>query len=124
MDWISSNIAAILVISGLATVSMGYQALAPARALRQSFGTEVSDPMALWQASQNGVVVAALGFLLIAAAFDPGVRAAAVATVGATKLVFAARVLLGDSRWRGKPITMAAVADLAMVAVFAAYLIA
>jgi hypothetical protein len=121
--WIEANIDTILIVTGIATLSMLFQAIAPARALHQNYGFATQDRFVLDLARQNGILIAAIGALLLAAAFDPALRATAMLVAGATKVTFAGRILSRRAAWRGKPILIAAAFDLVTVGVFAWYLV-
>jgi hypothetical protein len=117
--WIEENVAIVLAVCGLATMTMAFQAVAPMRALRHSYRATVDDGLTLGLASQNGVLIAALGALLLCAAFEPALRVPVILAAGATKALFAARVL---ARHRDKPVVLAAAADVAMLGLFGWYL--
>ena len=46
MNWLVSNIRAIMLVSGVLTVTMVYAAIAPEAALRSNFGDSLSGPIA------------------------------------------------------------------------------
>ncbi len=124
MSVLTDNIQWVLLICGLMTLSMIQGLFAPRFTMRAYFGEAPDSPatdalMRSWSA-----LVALSGLFLIYAGYTPDVRTAAVAVVGAGKLVFVLLLLSQPRRFfRGQAVT-AILLDSLMVLVFTAYLVA
>jgi hypothetical protein len=114
----------VLVISGAATCSMLVQALAPRVALRFIFGEDITNPGALLVARSWGAMIFVSGLLLIASAWHSEWRVPVVIATIAGKSGFALLVLANGSRYLARPAFGMAIADLAIVALLAWFLLA
>jgi hypothetical protein len=124
MSWIVDKIKGILLVTGALTFTMVYAAIAPRAALRSNFGEGLDGPVAEIVVRNWGALIALVGALLLAAAFDPPIRRAAVAFAGASKLVFILLVLAFGRQFLGHQVGVAVAVDSVMVLLFALYLLA
>lgn len=122
MDVIVTQFKWIMLVGGLATLSMLQAAVAPRAAFRMMFGDEPAEPLTLLLARNWGVLVALTGAMLLWGAFHPEVRTLVLLVAGASKLAFIGLVL-GHPPYRRKAIVPLLVDGL-LVALFAVYLIA
>jgi len=122
VSWIAQNIVWILIVCGVATCSMLAMAVAPRFAVRYVFGEEASGAVSDVMARTWGVMIFASGAALIYAAFDESVRLPVIVLAIIGKGAFSASVLASNLR-KQRAFAMA-LADLAMVALFAWYLVA
>lgn len=123
MSLVVAHIKAIMLVSGLLTCTMFLAAVAPQAALRATFGQTLDGPVADMVVRNWGALIGLVGTMLIYGAFVPAVRSLVLAIAGISKLVF-----MGLIAAHGQPfLSHAAVpvgADLLMVALYAAYLVA
>jgi hypothetical protein len=77
-DVITSNIAAILILTGALTSVALLQFIAPAPVLRTIFGEAPTDEVGLAVARHWGLLTFLVGALLVYSAFHPSVRAPAM----------------------------------------------
>lgn len=125
MVWITENIFWILIIAGVLNFSAAAFAFSPQRAFKSAFGHELpNDPAVHILARTLGVVVAAVGALLIMAAFDEQARFWVLIFASLGKLVFAGQLIAHGRRYRSSRAYLAAVVDLVMVAIFLIYVAA
>ena len=122
MNWIVHNIVWILIACGIATSSMLAMAIAPRFMVRYVFGEQASGAVSDVMARTWGVMIFASGAALIYAAFDETVRVPVMVLAVIGKAAFSASVLTTGLR-RQRAFAMA-LADVAMVALFAWYLAA
>lgn len=109
---------AVLLVTGVMTAGVAVGALAPGRLLALLLGIERPDAATRLMARHWSPLVALVGALLIAAAFHPELRAAAMAVAAAEKIALGILLLASPLRTRG--FTLCAVgADAVMVALFA-----
>lgn len=123
MNLIASNIAWIMIVSGLLTASMVQAAISPKAALRSMFGESLEGPLAEIVVRNWGALIALIGAMLIYGAYDPSVRPLVLVIAGASKLVFIALVLGQGGRYLKSQVRIAVAIDIAMVALFALYLL-
>jgi hypothetical protein len=112
----------ILVVSGAVTAVGGLFAAATPRALlRIVFGVSDAGAATLFFARHWGVLIFAVGALLVWAAYDPSLRVAVLAAAALEKLVVVALIFFGPLR-RTQLMTVAAVADGTFAVLYLAYL--
>ncbi len=112
----------ILVFSGGVTSLGGlFAAAAPRALLRAVFGVGEADAALLFFARHWGVLIFAVGALLVWAAYDPSLRTAVLAAAALEKLVIVAMILFGPLR-RTQLMTVAAAADGTFAILYLAYL--
>jgi hypothetical protein len=121
--WIDHNIGWVLEISGLLTCSMLLYALAPRMFHEFVFGEDVNQPSAVLALRSWGVMIFGSGALLVYAAYHPEFRDAIVLFSIAGKSSFILPVLFDTGRLIRKPAFPMALADVAMVLLFAWYLL-
>ena len=124
MAWIVANIAQIMIVSGVLTMTMIYAVVAPEAALRSTFGESVSGPVANLVVRNWGALIGLVGAMLIYAASRPALRRMALTGAASSKAVFIALVLSNGGRFLGYQAGIAVIVDLIWVAVFATYLLA
>jgi galactitol-specific phosphotransferase system IIB component len=122
VSWIAANIRWILIVCGVATSSMLAMAVAPRFTVRYVFGEQASGAVSDVMARTWGVMIFASGAALIYAAFDGSIRLPVIVLAIIGKGAFSASVL--STRLRRQRAFAMALADLAMVALFAWYLAA
>lgn len=83
-----------LVIFGSVTLIMMGAVIAPSAVLEATFGTTVSDPLALMIVRSWGALIGLMGALLITAAWHPGQRFGSVLVVMVSKIVFLGLLVL------------------------------
>jgi hypothetical protein len=113
-----------MLVSGALTCTMIYAAIAPQAALRSTFGETLEGPVAEIVVRNWGALIALVGAMLIYGAFDPLGRPLILTVAGLSKLVFIGLVLTHGGQYLGHQAGLAVGIDLAMVALFLAYLIA
>lgn len=124
MSWVVAHVRSIMLVSGLLTATMLYAAVAPQSALRATFGTGLEGPVAEVVVRNWGVLIAAIGGLLIYAAGNPAVRPAAAAVAGATKAAFLLLLMLWGRDFIAGPAIVPFVSDVVQVALLGTYLFA
>ena len=118
---ITSHIEAVLIVTGVCTASVLVLFFLPSSVLRQIIG---DDPGAVSIALLRhwGLLLFCIGALLVYAAFHPTVREPAVVLASLEKLGFA--VCVFGTLLRQRPmVSVMAAADLAMVLLYALYLV-
>ena len=118
---ITSNIEAILIVTGALTATMLVQFVAPSWMVRHTFGEVPSGAASIALARHWGLLLFCVGALLIYAAFHPTVRESTVVLASVEKAGFVACVFGTSLRQRPIASVMAA-GDAIMVLVFALYL--
>jgi len=118
---ISSNIEAVLVVTGVLTAGILVQFVAPSWTLRHTFGEVPSGTMSIALARHWGLLLFCVGALLIYAGFHPAVRKPAVVLASIEKAGFVGCVFFTSLR-RRPVVAMMATADALMVLVYALYL--
>ena len=116
-------IVAVMIISGLLTLTMLYAAFAPAAAIQSMFQETPDGAMAAVVVLNWGVLIGLMGALLIYGALHKPVRAAALIIAGASKIAFIALVLAQGERYLSG-LGAAVAVDSVMVVLFAVFLIA
>ena len=118
---ISSNIEAVLVVTGVLTAGMLVQFVAPSWILRHAFREVPSGAASIALARHWGLLLFCIGGLLIYAGFHPAVRKPAVLLASIEKAGFVACVL-GTSLRHRPVVAMMAIADAVMLLVYGLYL--
>ncbi len=118
---LGKTIPAIMMVSGLLTLTMLYAAIAPAAAVQQMFQETPQQAMAAIVVPNWGVLIGLMGALLIFGAFNPGSRRLALAVAGASKLAFIGLVLAQGERYLAG-VGLAVAIDSVMVVLFAVFL--
>jgi hypothetical protein len=124
MTWILGGIRWVMIVSGVLTSTMVYAAIAPQAALQSSFGETLTGPVAEVVVRNWGALIALVGGMLIYGAFRPASRPLVLVVAGASKAIFIALVLSQGGRFLGRQAGVAVVVDLAMIGLFAWYLVA
>jgi hypothetical protein len=122
MSWIVGNIEWVLVVAGLGTCSMLYQALAPRAAWRTVFGEEAQGAVAEFMARSWGVMIFSAGILLIYAAWHPETRFPILLYAIVGKLSFTLQVF-ATPRFHRRLAFVLALADLVIIALLGWYLL-
>ena len=123
MNWLVRSMKWIMLVTGVLTASIFYYAIAPNAALTADFGHGLDGPLAELIVRNWGVLVGLVGLMLIYGAVNPVVRPLVVIVAGASKVVFVALVLSNGARYLASQAGVAIVIDVAMIALFAWYLI-
>lgn len=125
MKWISNNVKWLMVISGALTCTMVYAAINPQGALKSNFGDTIEGGAIGEIVVRNwGILIALMGAMLIAGAFNPPARALILTIAGASKIAFIALVLTFGSTLLAYQVGTAVVLDSIMVLLYALSLIA
>jgi hypothetical protein len=119
---ITSNIEAILIVTGALTATMLAQFVAPLWTLRHTFGEVPSGAVSIVLARHWGLLLFCVGALLVYSAFHPTLREPAVVLASIEKAGFVACVF-GTSLRRRLMSSIMAAADTLMVFIFALYLV-
>ena len=122
MAWLVRNIHILMIISGVLTLTMVYAMIAPADAVRSTFGETVDGAAADIVVRNWGALIGLMGAMLIYAARKPALRPMALATAGASKAVFIGLVLAHGGRFLDDQAGVAIVVDAIWVVTFAIYL--
>ena len=122
MEFIVGNFKWVMLVGGLITLSMISAAVAPRLTFRMMFADEPQGPLGLLLARSWGVLIGLTGAMLVWGAFHPEARTLVLLVAGVSKLTFIALVL-SHPPYRAKALVPLAV-DGALVALFAAYLLA
>ncbi len=121
--WIDHNIGWVLEISGLLTCSMLLYAIAPRMVHEFIFGEDIAEHSGVLALRSWGIMIFGSGALLVYAAYHPEFRDAIVLFSIAGKSSFIVPVLFDSGRLLRKPAFPMALADVAMVLLFAWYLL-
>ena len=122
MNFVSTSIKWIMLVSGALTCTMIYTAIAPQAALQSTFGETLDGPLASVVVRSWGVLITLVGASLIYGAFHPPVRALVLTIAGVSKLAFVALVLSHGGRYLGQQAAIAIALDSLWVVLFAWYL--
>jgi hypothetical protein len=114
--------AAVMIVSGLLTLTMLYAAIAPNAAMQAFFGESVESQAVSIVVANWGVLIGLMGALLIYGALNPASRKLTLVVAGASKLAFVALILSQGDRYLSG-LGAAAAIDSVMVALFAGYVI-
>jgi hypothetical protein len=124
MQWIHRIIKWIMFVSGVLTATMFYAAIAPAAALRSTFGESLEGDLAEIVVRNWGLLVGMIGALLIFGAFRGSYRRPILLVAILTKTAFIGLVLTYGNRFLGNQAGIAIAIDAVAVTLFALYLIA
>ena len=122
MNWIVGKMKWIMLLAGVLTCTMLYAAVAPQAALRATFGETLEGPLAEIVVRNWGALITLVGAMLIYSAFNPASRPLVLTVAGISKLVFIGLVLAQGAKYLGTAGVALAI-DLALVTLFALYLI-
>lgn len=122
MSWVVSNIKWIMLVSGVLTCTMLYAAIAPNAALEFMFGETLQGPLAEIVVRNWGVLIGAVGLMLIYGAFNAHVRKLVVVVALSSKLAFIGLILAFGSNYLSK--TGASILfDAVVIGLFVMYLV-
>ena len=119
---ITSNIEAILIVTGVLTATMLAQFVAPSWAVRLAFGEAPSGPASMVLARHWGLLLFCVGALLVYSAFHIPLREPAVVLALVEKAGFVACVFGTSLRQRRIPSIMAT-GDAVMAVIYVLYLL-
>jgi hypothetical protein len=119
---ITSNIEAILIVTGALTATMLAQFVAPAWLVRHTYGKAPSGSVSIALARHWGLLLFCVGMLLVYAAFHPPLREPAVVLASVEKAGFVACVF-GTSLRQHPIAAIMAAGDAIMVLVYVLYLV-
>ena len=122
MNWIVGKMKWIMLLAGVLTCTMLYAAVAPQAALRATFGETLEGPLAEIVVRNWGALITLVGAMLIYGAFNPASRPLVLTVAGISKLVFIGLVLAQGAKYLATAGVALAI-DLALVTLFALYLI-
>ena len=123
MKWIVAKIKWIMLITGILTASMFYNAIAPDAALRSSFGQGLEGPLAELIVRNWGVLVGLVGLMLIYGAFVPPARRLVLSVAALSKAAFVILLLTVGHDYLGQRIGVALWVDGLEVLLFVTYLL-
>jgi hypothetical protein len=121
-DLITSNIEAVLIVTGAFTAVGLAPFVAPSCVLRHTFGEVHSGPVSITLARHWGLLLFCVGALLVYSAFHPQLRVPAVVLASVEKVGFVACVL-GTSLRKRPIVAMTAATDAVMVVIYVLYLV-
>ncbi len=124
MLFIVGKIKWIMLVSGALTCTMIYAAIAPQAALQGMFGETLQGPLAEIVVRNWGVLITAIGAMLIYGAYHTESRTPVLAVAALTKLTFIALVLAQGSRYLNQQAGIAVAIDAVWVVLYACYLVA
>jgi hypothetical protein len=113
---------AIMVISGLLTLTMLYAAVSPVAASQSFFQETPEGAMASIVVPNWGVLIGLMGALLLYGAFHAPSRKLALVIAGASKIAFIALILMQGDRYLSG-LQGALIVDAVIVVLFAIYLV-
>jgi hypothetical protein len=117
---IAAHIQPLLVITGLITALVVVMFVAPHPLLKLMFNVERPDWVTLFVARHWGLLIGLVGMLLVYAAYDPGVRAAAMALAAAEKIAGVGLILFTPLE-RTTAMWMVVFGDGAMAVIYLMY---
>ena len=123
MAWLVDNMKWVMLISGVLTCTMVYGAIAPQGALRSMFGENLEGPLAEIIVRNWAALITLSGVMLIYGAYVTEARQLVLMAVSASKVIFISLALSQFGRYGLRQAGIAAVIDMVMVALFAAYLV-
>jgi len=122
MSWVVRNIKWIMLISGVLTCTMLYAAIAPNAALEFMFGETLQGPLAEIVVRNWGMLIGAVGLMLIYGAFNAHVRKLVVVVALSSKLAFIGLIFAFGANYLSK--TGASILfDAAVIVLFVMYLV-
>ncbi len=123
MNWIVKPIKVIMLIAGILTATMFYDAIAPDAALRSAFGQGLDGPLAELIVRNWGVLVGLVGLMLIYGAFVPPARRLVLSVAALSKAAFVTLLLTVGHAYLGQRIGLALWVDGLEVLLFLTYLL-
>ena len=123
MQWIRKRIDWIMIGAGVLTLTMLHAVVAPDAAFQATFGERLDGAAARLVVRNWGLLIAAVGGLLIYGARRPAVRPAALAIAAITKLGFIALVLSHGTRYLSSQAGIAVAIDGVVVLIAIGYLL-
>jgi hypothetical protein len=117
---ITAHIQPFLVITGLLTALVAVMFVAPRPLLKLMFNVEKPDSITLFVARHWGLLIGLVGMLLIYAAHEPSVRAAAMALAATEKIAGVGLILLMPLK-RTTVLWMVVFGDGAMALIYLMY---
>lgn len=124
MDWLVKRMKWVMLVSGVLTLTMLQAAIAPAAALKATFGETLEGPLAEIIVRNWGALIALVGAMLVYGAFHTPVRRLVLVVAGLSKVTFISLVVGLGAQYLGHQAGVAIIVDSVMVVLFAAYLIA
>ncbi|HEV8238528.1 MAG TPA: hypothetical protein VGS57_04090 [Thermoanaerobaculia bacterium] len=122
MSWIERNIRWVMVVAGLFTLGLLYAFLCPFQALQCLFGQTLAGPVANMVVRNWGFLIGLVGGMILYGSNHPEVRRFVLVVTGISKVVFVGLVIGGGTLFLGHLIALAAIVDVVIVLLFAAYL--
>lgn len=122
MGTIERNIKWIMLVAGVFTFGLIYAFVAPWAALQTLFGASLAGPVANMVVRNWGALIALVGAMILYGAYRPAVRRFVLGTTAISKVFFVGLVIAGGSDFLGHLIAIAALVDIVVVVLFAAYL--
>jgi hypothetical protein len=123
MTWLIDNIHVVLIVSGLLTITMLQVAIAPARALKSTYGEVLEGPLVDLVVRGWGFLIALIGAMLLWAAFHPETRTLAVGAAIASKLFYVSALVAHRKRFLKGFAAVTAGVDVVMVVLLTAWLV-
>ena len=122
MNWITSKIKPIMLVSGVLTCTMVYALIDPQAALQSTFGATLeAAPLVDIVVRNWGALITLVGGLLIYGAYTPSSRSLILTIACLSKLTFISLVLIYGQAYLGKA-GIAIVFDVCVVLLFVFYL--
>lgn len=91
-----------MILSGALTCTMVYAVFVPEKALKNTFGESISNPVTNLVVRSWGALITLIGIMLIYAAFDPQSREIAALIAGASKLIWCGLFVIFGSQYLKK----------------------
>ena len=123
MKWIVAKIKWIMLVSGILTTTMLYTAVAPAAAMRSSFGQALEGPLAELIVRNWGLLVGLVGLMLVYGAFVPPARRLVLSVAAISKAAFVLLLLTVGHEYIGQQIGIALWVDGLEALLFLIYLL-
>ena len=120
---VTDQISWIMLVSGLATVTMFYAFVAPHAALKSMFGDLLEGPLAEVIVRNWAALITLIGVMLIWGSFQAEGRTIIVSVAAVSKITFIGLVLTNAARPLRHQLLIALVADAVFVLLFAIYLL-
>jgi uncharacterized protein YacL len=122
MGWIVEHFHIVLIVCGLATLTMLQFAIRPTQALKSTYGETLEGPLADVVVRTWGLLIGLFGGMLLWSAFHPETRTLVVVVAVITKLAYPALLLVHRDRLMKGFATVTVVVDLIMVVPLVAWL--
>lgn len=124
MSLLVRNIKWIMLVTGLLTATMFYNAIDPQGSMIANFGHGLDSPLADLIVRNWGILVGLVGLMLVYGAFVPLARRLVLSVAALSKGAFVILLLTIGSAYLGQRIRFAVVVDGLEVLLFVAYLLA